>query len=155
MDIILDNLKLIIGVAVAFFWIIGKISESKKASQQQRDEQEPWQPDEDYENWEPEAAQGGQPPPIPYGRTGAPPPLPMFVAASEEELNRQRVMQEKLAALRSQRNAASSAKKAPGKKTVVPAAPASLSIKARLRDRKEVRRAFVMREILDPPVGMR
>jgi hypothetical protein len=31
----------------------------------------------------------------------------------------------------------------------------SASLRERLRDRSEIRRAFVMREILDPPVGLR
>lgn len=31
----------------------------------------------------------------------------------------------------------------------------SVSLRERLRDRTEIRRAFVMREILDPPVGLR
>jgi hypothetical protein len=35
------------------------------------------------------------------------------------------------------------------------ASPAPASIRARLKDRGELRRAFIMREILDPPVGLR
>ena len=154
MDFIFDNLKIIIGLLVAVFWIIGKISEAKRASQEGQPQPQPWEADEDYENWEPEQVPRDQPPPIPQFRNAPPPPLPVFVAAPDEELQRQRVMHERLASIRSEKRSGPM-KKIAAKKPAAPAALVSPSIKARLRDRKELRRAFVMREILDPPVSLR
>lgn len=154
MDFIFDNLKFIIGIVVAALWIIGKISEAKKASQEEQPRPQPWEADEDYENWEPEPNPRDQPPPIPQFRNAPPPPLPVFVAAPDEELQRQRVMHERLAAIRSEKRS-TQPKKTTAKKAAAPATLVSPSIKARLRNRKELRRAFVMREILDPPVSLR
>lgn len=153
MDFIFDNLKILIGLVVAALWIIGKISEAKKAGQEEQPPQ-PWEADDDYENWEPEQVPRDQPPPIPTFRNAPPPPLPVFITAPEEELQRQRIMQERLTSIRKEKRSSASAKTA-GKKTAVPTTLVSPSIKARLRNRKELRRAIIMREILDPPVGLR
>jgi hypothetical protein len=150
MDVIVDNLKLIIGLVVGGLWLLGKIVEAKKAGQEQQEQPEPWEAEEDYENWEPEPASGGPPP---FPPQAAPPPLPMFVTPSEDELERQRLMQEKFAALRREKRSRS-APKMP-KKTAAPTTLVSPSLKTRLRNRRELRQAIVMREILDPPVGLR
>lgn len=155
MDFILDNIKVVIGLVIAFFWIVGKISEAKK----KRAEQQPWAPPDDgeyppqeyYEPEEPEA----------YRRPMVPPPLPQFVAADDGELTRQRVMHERLNALRKEKGSNGKAKGAfPAKsrantKPVKAAAASFPSIKAHLRDPREIRRAIVIKEILDPPVALR
>ena len=158
-EFILENIKVVIGLAVAFFWIVGKISEARKKQQ----EQQPWSPPEQQEGddgyppqeyYEPEA-------PEVYERPAVPPPLPpsmprpvaQFIPSEEGELNRQRAMEERLRALRKEKTTAKSTRTA--RKAAQPPPMVSPSIKARLRDRRELRRAIIMREILDPPVGLR
>lgn len=152
MDSLPDSFKIILGLIVAAFWIIGKIAEAKKQRQQQ--EEQPWPPDDE---WPPEETyEEAAPPPLPSQRS-APPPLPQFIPSSDAELLRQQTMQEKLASIRKEKRekrntpARAAAKSAPTPKTTL----VSPSLKARLRDRRELRRAIVMREILDPPVGLR
>jgi hypothetical protein len=95
-------------------------------------------------------------------RAQVPPPLTSYVApaAAEPELERQRNMQQRLKALRDSKAAATPVKPAigKGKPKMKPAAPPLISpssLRSRLRDRKEIRRAIVLREILGPPVGLK
>lgn len=153
MDSLPDFAKIVIGLVVAVFWIIGKIAENKK--NRQEEESADWEPDTET-RWEEEDSFGNPlPPPIPQRH--APPPLPQFIPASSSELERQQRMQEQLRSLKKERTASSSTSQ-PRRKTpaVKPAAAvASTSIRSRLKNRSELRRAIVMREILDPPVGLR
>ncbi len=154
-EFITNNIKILIFVGAAVLWVIGKISEARKnKEEQQQPQQEPWSPEDD--GYEPHERQEPVPPPY---RPMVPPPLPRAVAApdlpsEERELARQRAMQERLSALRQERDAVSKAAKKPAKAKPQPMVSPS-SLKARLRDRRELRRAIVMREILDPPVGLR
>lgn len=152
---IIDNIKILIFVGAAVLWVIGKIAEAKKKQQEPQDE--PWSPEEDdgydYEDER-------QPDFQPY-HPAVPPPLPRAVAppvlpAEDRELARQRAMQERLSALRKERTSVAKAARKPkmAKTTTTPTASPSL-LKERLRNRTELRRAIVMREILDPPVGLR
>lgn len=151
MDSLPDNVKIIIGLIVGVLWIVGKISESRK---KQREEQQ-WSPPDDesyeYEDTDEPAEQSHRrlvPPPLP--RAVAPPVLP----SQDREYSRQQVMQERLAALKKERAAVAKASKKSAKATAQPMVSPS-SLKARLRNKQELRRAMVMREILDPPVGLR
>lgn len=146
MDEFPDFIKIVIGLIVGVLWIIGKIAENKKKPQ----EEEPWVPDESYdpnEPWEEEPRHRPVPPTF-----SAPPPLPKFIPAEEGELARQQAMQEKLAELRR-----APKPRAPVRPRAVTSAPVTgpSGLGRRLRNRGELRRAFVIKEILDPPVGLR
>lgn len=151
-EFILDNIKVVIGLVIAFFWIVGKISEARKKQQ----EQQPWSPPEEDTEYPGQEYYDPEPPEV-YQRPAVPPPLPrpvaQFIPSEDHELARQRVMEERLSALRKEKTAAKSGKIV--RKTAQPVPMVSPSIKARLRDRRELRRAIIMREILDPPVGLR
>ena len=155
-EFITNNIKILIFVGAAVLWVIGKIAEAKKnKEEQQQQEQQPWSPEDD-DGYDYDERQEPVPPPY---RPMVPPPLPRAVAApdlpsDDRELARQRAMQERLSALRKERNAVSKAARKPAKATPQPMVSPS-SLKSRLRDRRELRRAIVMREILDPPVGLR
>ncbi|WAC20014.1 hypothetical protein OVA24_01305 [Luteolibacter sp. SL250] len=155
-EFITNNIKFLIFAGAAVLWVIGKISEARKnKEEQQQPQQEQWSPEDD-DGYDYDERQ--QPVPPPY-RPMVPPPLPRAVAvpdpaADERELARQRAMQERLSALRKERTAVSKPTRKPAKATPQPMVSPS-SLKARLRDRRELRRAIVMREILDPPVGLR
>jgi type IV secretory pathway VirB10-like protein len=154
-EFITNNIKILIFVGAAVLWVIGKISEAKKNKEEQtQPEQEPWSQEDDEYDYD----ERQEPVPPPY-RTSAPPPLPRAVAppvlpSDDRELARQRAMQERLSALRKERTAVSKATRKPAQTTAQPMVSPS-SLKARLRDRRELRRVIVMREILDPPVGLR
>jgi type IV secretory pathway VirB10-like protein len=154
-EFITNNIKLLIFAGAAVLWVIGKISEARKNKEEQtQQEQEPWSQDDDEYDYD----EHEEPVPPPY-RTSVPPPLPRAVAppvlpSDDRELARQRAMQERLSALRKERTAVSKAARKPAKTTAQPMVSPS-SLKDRLRDRRELRRAIVMREILDPPVGLR
>jgi type IV secretory pathway VirB10-like protein len=155
-EFITNNIKILIFVGAAVLWVIGKISEARKnKEEQQQEQQQPWSPEDD-DGYDYDERQEPVPPPY---RPVVPPPLPRAVAApdlpsDDRELARQRAMQERLSALRKERTAVSKAARKPAKAAPQPMVSPS-SLKARLRDRRELRRAIVMREILDPPVGLR
>ncbi|MBX3740793.1 MAG: hypothetical protein KF712_07380 [Akkermansiaceae bacterium] len=153
-EFITNNIKILIFVGAAVLWVIGKISEARKNKEEQQQEQEQWSPEDDGYDYD----ERQEPVPPPY-RPSVPPPLPRAVAApdpaaDDRELARQRTMQERLSSLRKERAAVSKAGRKPAKATPQPMVSPS-SLKSRLRDRRELRRAIVMREILDPPVGLR
>ncbi|MES2474477.1 MAG: hypothetical protein V4640_01760 [Verrucomicrobiota bacterium] len=110
------------------------------------------------------------PPPVPA--QSSPTPSPVFAAtrsqsgamtASADEaaalLQRQRDIDDRLRTIREARFAKGSAKPSTRPRAVtgkpIPVASASTSIRARLRNPAELRRAFVLREIVDPPVTLR
>lgn len=145
-------IKIVIGVIAVIVWIIGKIKES------QAQKEETWEPRE--EDYLPEDYQPAQPPPL-YPTTGsAPPPLPStYVAADDSELERQRKMQERLRSIRDKKGP--TPKPAVSKRVAKPKPQTTTTlvspskVRDRLRDRKELRRAIVMNEILNPPVSLR
>lgn len=144
-------IKIVIGVIAAIVWIIGKLKEN------QAQKEETWVPQE--EDYLPEDYQTSQPPPL-YSPTGsAPPPLPDYMAADDSELERQRKMQDRLRAIRDKKGVtpktatSKAAAKAKAKPVITLVSPSKF--RERLRDRKELRRAIIMNEILNPPVSLR
>ena len=103
------------------------------------------------------------PPKDPFGRQTAPadaspPPIrqvapPADMESMDFELARQREMQERLRKIREAKA------KTPGPPVAAPVVlkrPAvSHGVKGRLHSRKELRRAFIMKEILSPPLSLR
>lgn len=139
MKFILENAQVIIVVVAIIVALVKQILE-KKAPPEEPD----WQPVEDHDHPQrPELPR--MPPPLPQKRT---------MVADASELERQRKLQERLKALRDSKTPAPAAKSA---RKARPSAPALISpskLKASLRDRNELRRAVILREILGPPVGL-
>lgn len=177
MSWIFDHLNIVIVIAL----VIGSFLKSRFDSMTQGDQEPEEQPD--YETYEEPKRQNPPsmpyvppavertPPPVPADRGVAQPPV--FAAtrtssgamnASAEEaaaiLKKQRDIEERLRLIRETRSAKSGAK-APAvrnRNSAEPSVPATTvpsSIGSRLRNPAEQRRAFVLREILDRPVGLR
>jgi hypothetical protein len=147
-------IKIFIGVIAVVVWIIGKIKEN-----QTQKEEQTWEPQE--EDYLPGGYQTPEPPPLYQPGGSAPPPLPQFMPADDSELERQRKMQDRLRAIRQKKGATApkpvTSRSAPRTKPTLisPTLVSPSKLKERLRDRKELRRAIVMNEILNPPISLR
>jgi hypothetical protein len=173
MDFIFDNLLILIIVAsgIVKWWT---------STQEAKKERENPQPQEEYDLEEledfAEQAEGrysapAVPPPLPPGDVGPMPGVerssvpalrrkssepPSFDATSgvEEELARQSALAEQLSGLKQARKART-AKVASGGRKKSNSAFATGSLRSRLKNRRELRQAFVVKEILDKPIGLR
>ena len=179
MQWIFDNLQLLIaGAALVAYWL-NNMRQAKEEAARERQEAEsevedPFGPDFDFGIPEHETAarpDAPQPPPIPQA---APPPIlrptraasppPAVLTAVETEMARQQALQERLRQVRESRQprstttggAAATQARVTGRTATSSATPASASasLARRLRDRSEIRRAIVLREILGPPPGL-
>ena len=141
-------IKIVIGVIAVIVWIIGKIKETQAQKEQS------WEPQE--EDYLPEDYRTSQPPPLDPSAGSPSPPLPQYMAADDSELERQRKMQDRLRTIRQKKGATASkpvtSRSTPG---IKPTLVSPSKLKERLRDRKELRRAIVMNEILNPPISLR
>lgn len=165
MDWILDNLQIVVIIALVLGSMVKGIVE--RALGKKQEEAESWEPPE-YEAAEQEAP--------PVRRPSVPPPLPQASAPARVEkktaaawdgyqaqqqadaLQHQQELAERLRLIRDAKEKSSAPPRGrgtPKKKQVKTAPVAALTLKSRLRDPSEVRRAVVLREILGPPVGLR
>ncbi len=145
MDWIFDNIQILVAIGAGIALWLNKRHEERE---QQRQMEEEGPADWEEEEFGPEET---SPPPQIVIHQRKPPPLP---PTENAEAVRQREMMERLKALRAERNAQAATKNAPARTKTSPAmVPGSLQ--SRLRDRGEIRRAIVLREILGPPVGLR
>lgn len=164
MDWIFDNFQIVILIALGIGSVLKSLLESKaKQKQESGEEFDPgdvFAPDEDYQ----EPMKPSVPPPL--TRQVVPPPLresgydEVVAIETAKALKHQRDLAEHLRQIRETKAtttggaAATRARvAAKGAKKSLPKGP--LSLRNRLRDPLEVRQAFVMREILDPPIGLR
>lgn len=182
MDWIFDHFQIVVLILLGIGSMVKSIfdSKSKQASEREIESDEPPEVplDEDtsyrktHPSVPPPLVRSSGPPPL--ARQVVPPPLREsgYEAAVAQETARALKHQQELAehlrqirrtkattsggaaATRARLSTKSAAKMA-GKDAAKPSAQAPLSIRNRLRSPAEVRRAFVMREILDPPVGLR
>lgn len=179
MDFIFDNLIIIIIVASALaqWW--------KSTQEAKKERENPYQPDSDIprdleeflEQVERKQSRPAVPPPLPPGANPVPPsfdrsPVPTLKKANRQtseakafvnaphyqeealqaELARQAAIAEQLSGLKQtkkKQEAIQTAKREKAK-TVV-----SGSIRDRLKNRSELRQAFVLKEFLDKPAGLR
>ena len=158
MDWIFDHFQILLIVGLAFASWLKSRHDTKQAEREAReagelpDEQEIFGP---YETWEPEPMTN-QPPPIPsHSARNA---LPAREPAPNRELERQNALREQLRQIREAKtittgNAAATRERAnaKGKAPVVVTA----SLRGMLRNRGELRKAVITREILGAPVGLR
>lgn len=177
MDWVFDNIQVIIGLAAAIAYWLTNQKAAREARQAEAEAEARREMGEDdfgpEEDWE-EAYREVQPPPM-MQRQPAPPPFPGQVEAAERELARQNEMMERLKRLKSEAQAAASgtgprvakiariARTARGARTVktlgsvkpVAELRGPLGLRASLRDKREIRKAVVLHEILRPPVAFR
>lgn len=164
MDWIFDNLQIVLLIALGVGSVLKSMLESKsKANEEREEESDPGEDFPPYEEYR-EPAIPSVPPPLP--RQVVPHSQRQFsydeAAAAEtaRELKHQRDLAEHLRQIRETKatttgGAAATRARISAKGAKKSVSQVSLSIRGRLRDPLEVRRAFVMREILDPPVGLR
>ena len=174
MDWIFDNFQILALVGLALASWLKHRSDTKAAEREEREAREEMSelPDwfENEEEWQAPQPERQMPPPPPLFRT-APPPVPQVVVQGDAELQRQQDLQERLRQVRETRE--SSARQAKQAKEARQARQAKQARQARsaevktsaatagklrtlLRgDRRAVRRAILLREILGPPVSQR
>jgi hypothetical protein len=171
MNWIFDHFQIVILIALGIGSVVKSLLESK-AKQKQKQEEEEEEEEEKYDPGEIFAPdEEYQPPAMP----STPPPLTRQVvphsqrlggydeavaAETARELKHQRDLAEHLRQIRETRatttgGAAATRARVSAKGLKKSAAKIPLGIRARLRDPLEARQAFVLREILDPPVGLR
>lgn len=156
MDWIFENLQFLIAVGAGIAYWINKVREDREARRMEDDENTE-ATDWDYEAYDPEPEEEEPemiPVPAPMPRIvihqRIPPPLP---PQADPVADRQREMMERLKTLRAERAAA--AQKGAPRTTRTTASSGNAGLRSRLRDKNEIRRAIVLREILGPPAGLR
>jgi len=173
MNWIVDHFQIVIAVVggVAYFWNQFRQAKNEEREATRRHEEEMangYEPDDRYEEpvepYEPVSAPQ-LPPRLPSRRdfTDAQPvaeaPQNRSVLANQRELERQTNLQERLRVLRATKaktTGGASATQAQRKPQLAkPVVVRGTGLRERLRDRKEIRQAIIMREILGPPVGLK
>ncbi|MFN6018302.1 MAG: hypothetical protein ACK49N_12060 [Verrucomicrobiota bacterium] len=160
MDWIFDHFQIVLIVALAFASWVKSRQEAKQAEREAREAGE--LPDmEDIfgpeESWQPEAEpMTNQPPPVPS--QSARNAFPAQEPVPDYELERQNALREQLRQIREAKaittgNAAATRERANAKGKA--AAPVATSLRGMLRNRSELRKAVITREVLGTPVGLR
>lgn len=168
MSWIFDNLQVVVIALVVLGSLVKNVLESRGQKKQEYgtpedDDDRPFVPIDEDKSYR-KILSPSMPPPL--ERHVAPPPLPSPAdeARAREAavaLKHQTDLAERLRQIRETKatttgGAAATRARLAGKGTSKPSQQGPVSIIAkRLRDPAEVRRAFVMREILDPPIGLR
>jgi hypothetical protein len=164
MDWIFDNFQIVILIALGVGSVLKSLLESKakqkRESEEEYDPGDVFAPDEEYR----EPTMPSVPPPL--TRQVVPPPLresgydDAVALETAKTLKHQRELADRLRQIRETKatttggaSATRARISAKGSAESLPQVPTS--IRSRLRDSREVRRAFVMREILDSPVSLR
>lgn len=160
MDWIFDHLQIVVIAIVVVGSIIKQFLDAKAAERQARKDMEErgdvFGPEEYWETDPP-----AEPPPL----TGSvPPPLRRQtepVAVDESMLRRQHEMQERLKQIKETKaittgNAAVTRTRAANlRKPAKPVEAGPATLRSTLRGKKEIRRAIILKEILDKPLGLR
>ena len=142
--------------------MVKTLYERAKGSRELKEMDDPedvFAPDESYRKSQP-------PVPPPLVRTATPPSLRMAGYAAEaahetaKSLKHQRDLAARLLQIRQTKatttgGASATRARIASKGVAKPLKQTPLTLRRRLRDPAEVRQAFVLREILDPPVGLR
>lgn len=166
MDWIFDNFQIVVLVLLGIGSMLKSIVDSKNKEKREREEEEGHDPGEVFAPDEEYSSPAAPNVPPPLYRQAVPPPL--RESGYEEEtaietaraLKHQHDLAERLRHIREIKatttgGAAATQARDSAKSTTSKSASAALSIRARLRSPAEIRRAFVMREILNAPVGLR
>jgi type IV secretory pathway VirB10-like protein len=165
MDWISEHLQIVGAIVVAAAYWLNQAREAKAAEKERQRRAAEGLPEEEeefeFEEEEIEAEVMGRravPPPLVQVKPPALPGPPVLTQNNSTELQRQEQLMDRLRQVRAERSAspasgaaATQRKVAAKGKGVASAVP--IGLKARLRDRGEVRRAMVLKEILGKPVG--
>lgn len=166
MDFLGEHLKVIVPVVGAILYLASSFYQAKQEQRRVEEELENERRGEEQdpfggqEPWLEPESQPMLPPPLPrpVRAAAAPSPSPRESDRLRSELERQQALQERLNDLRAAKRKATP-DFPPGRRTAktaaVPSPAPGSGLRATLRDRQAVRRAFVLREILGPPVGLR
>jgi hypothetical protein len=162
MDWIFDNFQIVFLVLLALASWLKSRNDAKNAEREETQQETETFDRGDYD-WEQEPEPATPPPLV---RTSVPPAMPMAAFEASQEaaaaLKHQQDLAERLRQIRETKAtttggaSATRVRVAASKsnaKVAVSSAP--ISLRARLRDKSELRRALVMREILDAPVSQR
>ncbi len=166
MDWVLENLQVVGAIVVAAAYWLNQAREAKAAEKERQRRAAEGLPEEEeefeFEEEEIEAEVMGRravPPPLVQVKPPALPVPPVLTQDNSTELQRQEQLMDRLRQVRAERSAspasgaaATQRKVAAKGKGVVSAVP--IGLKARLRNRGEVRRAMVLKEILGKPMGL-
>lgn len=161
MDWIFDNLQIVVLVLLGIGSMVKSIFDAKAKQAAERETE--WQPpsevplddDTSYRKNQPTVPQPLTPPPLrPAGYDAE------VANEAAKALKHQHDLAERLRQIRETKTTTSGGASATrariaAKGTAKPLKQTPLTVRGRLRDPAEVRQAFVMREILDPPVGLR
>ena len=165
MDWIFDNFQILALVGLALASWLKTRADAKAAEREERRAREEMAqgPDpDDYgpgEPWQELRMPPRAPQPPPLFRT-SPPPVPVAVCDTDAELKRQMEWQERLRLARESKAVTTGGAAATRARTNTPKpGPATSAplpgLRAELRQRKSLRRAVVLREILGPPLALR
>ena len=165
MDWIFDHLQIVVLVLLGIGSMVKSLFDSKAKQAAEREAE--WDPDSEVPLDDDTSYRKAQPTvPPPLARPATPPPLRMagydVEVANEtaKALKHQQDLAERLRQIRANKatttgGALATRVRIASKGTAMPLKQTPLTLRRRLRDPAEVRQAFVMREILDPPVGLR
>ena len=163
MDWISDNFQIVLLVLLGIGSMVKSFYEKAKGPSTDGEMDDPgevFMPDQSDR----ESQQPSVPPPL--ARTTTPPPIRMAGYDAEvanetaKALKHQQNLAERMRQIRENKatttgGASATRARIAAKGVAKPLILTPLTLRRRLRDPAEVRRAFVMREILDPPVGLR
>jgi len=160
MDWIFDHFQIVLIVALAFASWVKSRQEAKQAEREAREAGELPDMGDIFgpeESWQPEAEpMPNQPPPVPSRSARS--ALPAQEPVANRELERQNALREQLRQIREAKtittgNAAATRERTNAKGKT--AAPVATSLRGMLRNRSELRKAVITREVLGTPVGLR
>lgn len=163
MDWIFDNFQILALVGLALASWLKSRSDAKAAEREAREARKEFEEPEEFfgpaENWREVIERPAPVAPPPVFKT-SPPPVPATPGRAEIELKRQAEIQERLRQIRETKavtsgGAAATRARATDRKVAATAAIPSTSLRSALRQRGQIRRAVVLREILGPPLGLR
>ena len=165
MDWIFDHLQIVVLVVLGIGSMVKSMLDAK--SKQAAEREAEWNPTPEVPLDDDTSYRKAQPTvPPPLNRTSTPPPLRMAGYDAEvanetaKALKHQQDLAERLRQIRENKatttgGASATRARIAAKGVAKPLTLTPLTLRRRLRDHAEVRRAFVMREILDPPVALR
>jgi hypothetical protein len=160
MDWIFDHFQIVLIVALAFASWVKSRQEAKQAEREAREAGELPDMEEIFgpeESWQPDTEpMTNQPPPVPTYSSQS--ELPEQDPEPHREHQRQNPLREQLRQIREAKaittgNAAVTRERANAKGKA--AAPVATSLRGMLRNRSELRKAVITREVLGTPVGLR
>jgi type IV secretory pathway VirB10-like protein len=153
MDFIFENIYLLVLAAagIAQWW---KSTQEAKKERENNAPPREVAPPPVYQPYKENFPSPVIPPPLP-NKSGSPAPSLVSMRRAQEELARQEAMNEKLKEAKRAKQKKKSQEKTQEVYSQTVVAKSSKSIRSALSNRHEIRRAFILKEILEKPVGLR